>query len=184
MDDARVRLLTALAALEIPDCGCPHLPLPCQCQPCRECRRKHPDRWQASDCEAGPTLPAPCSHVLDADHRVDCEAWASLLARHFPEKYRDRPRPAHPTAARPGSEAKIDMMAGRYERGEHLYHPHDAGDLSGVGAVGRRGINGRELEVEEVLALPAALVAQRAKESIRGKDRVSGRSSDEPSRGA
>ena len=34
--------------------------------------------------------------------------------------------PPGPTAALPGTEAKVDVMVGRAERGEALFHPGDA----------------------------------------------------------
>lgn len=37
------------------------------------------------------------------------------------------PTPAAPTDARPGSEERIEAMRLRYERGEHIRHPADAG---------------------------------------------------------
>lgn len=33
--------------------------------------------------------------------------------------------PRRPTNASPGSREKVEIMRGRYERGEHLYHPLD-----------------------------------------------------------
>lgn len=144
--------MAVLASLDVPACGCPTAPLPCPCPRCKACRKKHPDRKQAADCEACPILPPPCEHILDADHRLDCKAWAALLAK-YDADYREPPRPASPTAARPGSEAKIEMMAARHARGEHLYHVHDVKDLEGVGSVGHRAQNGRELEMSEAISL-------------------------------
>lgn len=38
---------------------------------------------------------------------------------------RDRPPPAARTRAAPGSAEKVEVMAARYARGEHLHHPDD-----------------------------------------------------------
>ncbi len=40
-------------------------------------------------------------------------------SRHIP------PLPACPTDVQPGSKAKIEIMRGRLERGEALFHPRD-----------------------------------------------------------
>lgn len=39
--------------------------------------------------------------------------------------YRKRPDPPEPTAARPGSLEKIDVMRDRWAAGYHLHHPDD-----------------------------------------------------------
>jgi hypothetical protein len=67
-------------------------------------------------------------------HKLSCREWAAMLLRYCGSEYADRSPPSAPTAARAGSEAKIQVMADRFERGEHLHHPDDvqADGLLGV----------------------------------------------------
>lgn len=53
--------------------------------------------------------------MTDQDHDEDAE----------PSQDTDRPLPK-PTRARPGSPAKIDVLAERVSRRETLFHPRDA----------------------------------------------------------
>ena len=49
-----------------------------------------------------------------------------MVATNTSFEERERPPPPRPTAALPGTEAKILVMAARYAAGFHLYHPADA----------------------------------------------------------
>lgn len=56
-------------------------------------------------------------------------------ARHV-DHLGDLRMPRTPTAAPPGSEAKIEVMCERAARGERLFHPGDARDWTRGGALG------------------------------------------------
>jgi hypothetical protein len=47
-----------------------------------------------------------------------------------PDFYGQLPTPYHPTGAMPGSSDRIEVMRGRLERGEGLWHPRDPGRLN------------------------------------------------------
>lgn len=73
--------------------------------------------------------------------------------------YRGRPIPTHPTTARPGSPAKVAVMALRQSRGEGLWHPDDAPmdgpDVAGV-IIARKVPGRKRLVLESVLPFPSA----------------------------
>jgi hypothetical protein len=123
------------------DCG-----LPCHGSQdgarCQGCHRAH----LATTAALAPS--APCRHCGQAraiQRRGLCHAcyYTPGVRDLYPStsKYgqrdldrRDRPPPATPTSARPGSEAKVRVLEERAARGEALFHPLDsreAPDLAG-----------------------------------------------------
>lgn len=65
----------------------------------------------------------PTAHFLLESGQLD--ALGLYLELAAPGEYRQPPLPVAPTMALPGSDAKIEVMRARLERGEHLHHPDD-----------------------------------------------------------
>lgn len=137
-------MLRLLRRLEIPDCErdhpgeCDHKPMKCSCK----------ERREKGVCHCPPVLPPPCDYILGRDHDVEPERWATLLAKYQPTYWEGHDGidvmhdgeggalPAlRPTAARPGSDAKILLMRERLARGEHIHSEFDAqtADFLGLG---------------------------------------------------
>lgn len=116
--EERDELRGLLAAIDVPDCGCPlDLSCPCgeSCPPgadCPCCR---------GECDHPPSLfQPPCRHVLACTCSLTLEEWAKLVAA------ADRAEPPEPAPALVLSrEARVAVLARRHGRGEGLWSRHD-----------------------------------------------------------
>lgn len=137
----------------------------CLCPDCRKERARNvlAGKLPARGVHDDYLEPCPCIAAMEA-HSIDYDAWADLLHRYAPADYHELPRPAFATAARPGSEARIAVMAARYDRGESLWHRKDLTQLDTLGQVGRHGANGRELDLAEVAPVRAILAQRQQQE--------------------
>lgn len=106
-----------LRRMELPDCDCKYVFLPCGCpEPC--------------DC---PRWLEPCSHVLawrrdpKRQHTMPVSEWAELLWGTWPKEYvePDLPEKTHKVLSRKG---RVLIMAERHGAGRALRHPEDAKD--------------------------------------------------------
>lgn len=196
--NTKAALLARLAALELPDCKCEYVWRSCSCYECvrfhrcTTCKRdKHgklihrcPLHERYQQC---PDELEKCEHVLEAEERfapattspveqrrLDNEtlnAWAVALLATDPAAYAEPKQPSAPTACRIGGAPRVSVYAARVARGEQCFCAADLRGHDGVGQFGHREENGRECELDAVIALPMALAEQREWEAVRASDR-------------
>ncbi len=105
-----------LAALDVPDCGCPFRGRPCLCG--------------SVDCATHPPVyPPPCSHVLAAGQKalalgLILDVWARMLRAHDPHEYAEPPLPALP-APDLSRDCRMQVYRERDSIGSSIYHPAD-----------------------------------------------------------
>jgi SWIM zinc finger len=147
-DDAA---LEALAAIEIPDCGCVLEMLPvCTAGGKPGCERRQ--RGKQCSCPRWPG--APCEHVLALAERLnistpqEAEAfaavWCNLLWQMHHDAYRDRPAPYRPVEAI-AAEDRVRLMEMRESMKLSLWHPRDVRRSSSGGSAPLAGL-GRLLD--------------------------------------
>jgi hypothetical protein len=103
-------------------------------------------RWRArelkllgtmSDHEVARRIGCGLSHVWQKRTALGIPAYVPVLDR--PDPYQqDSPEPQEPTDARPGTVAKLEVLAARAERGEALAHPADENVFRRSPATSRR----------------------------------------------